>query len=458
MDDHTQKTDCGKIGREEKPSRLKRLSPFAFETLKEVPLPNLTLPFLVLAFCMVWRAYERNFDFSIQIDKNLASFVDSVRYGRIERPEIFIGGSSANRMSLVESVLTERLGAPASNVAISSGWPRHCHDILRKYDWETERTKILIVDPFIKSLGRLNRNRTNKRGVRFYHDRFLFLKRPGERGYASDPPHEKLDILSAWLPVRASIRTLSENRGNIKRYDFWGPEGSYSERYALHYRERLKKMSKEARLAEQNPPRELFRTLTVHPASEQMIRDLVAYCADRNIFVVLNNPPRWYGEPHAFPRPDTMNHSERRHLALMDELDRLPNCRVISARDFTEICPGEEDETLFFDKGHMTRKGATIYTNWLIDRMLEDPEIVAVLENPKPEPELFAWQYARTARDAVVGYFRESNARKPLFELSKKSEADKKKAKAKKKKKKKKSVSPQEPLTVAAPPDASPVR
>ena len=44
---------------------------------------------------------------------------------------------------------------------------------------------------------------------------------------------------------------------------------------------------------------------------------------------------------------------------------------LIVCHDFEEITNEGTAEDYLFDSGHMTRQGAIIYTNWLVDRLQE---------------------------------------------------------------------------------------
>jgi hypothetical protein len=41
--------------------------------------------------------------------------------------------------------------------------------------------------------------------------------------------------------------------------------------------------------------------------------------------------------------------------------------------------PEVNDADMFFDHIHMTKQGATVYTNWLTEQMLQNPKIVEAL-------------------------------------------------------------------------------
>ena len=100
---------------------------------------------------------------------------------------------------------------------------------------------------------------------------------------------------------------------------------------------------------------------------------LLELCRDRKIFVVVCVLPQWYGMFN-FTQKDLENPAEEPYLLLLQNLNERPDCSVIICRDFEEITNERTDKDYLIDYGHMTRKGAILYTNWLVDRLLEIPK------------------------------------------------------------------------------------
>jgi hypothetical protein len=80
-----------------------------------------------------------------------------------------------------------------------------------------------------------------------------------------------------------------------------------------------------------------------------------------------------YGHRY-FSQTDLEIPTEEPYLLLLQELNKRPDCAVIICRDFEEITNEGTDEDYLFDTGHMTLQGATLYTNWFVDRLLESPK------------------------------------------------------------------------------------
>jgi hypothetical protein len=111
-----------------------------------------------------------------------------------------------------------------------------------------------------------------------------------------------------------------------------------------------------------------------HIASVHRIMDL---CRSRKIFVVVVVTPEWYGQLN-FTQKDLEIPTKDPYLSLLQDLNKRPDCSVIICRDFEEITNEGTDEDYLFDYGHMTRKGAILYTNWLVDRLIESPKTARV--------------------------------------------------------------------------------
>jgi len=88
--------------------------------------------------------------------------------------------------------------------------------------------------------------------------------------------------------------------------------------------------------------------------------------------------PQWYGQLN-FTQQDIEKPTDEPYLALLRKLNERPDCTVIICRDFEEITNEGTDEDYLLDIGHMTRKGAIVYTNWLVDRLMETPKVAGRL-------------------------------------------------------------------------------
>jgi hypothetical protein len=121
---------------------------------------------------------------------------------------------------------------------------------------------------------------------------------------------------------------------------------------------------------------------TEHSEYFQAVDGIRSWCKERGVFLVVFVTPHWYGQlnlsQHDLEVPLANN-----YIALLQELKRQPDCEVFVCDDFTDITDEGTDEDYLFDYGHMTEKGAKVYTNWLIDRMLETPKVAEALNRPK---------------------------------------------------------------------------
>jgi hypothetical protein len=110
----------------------------------------------------------------------------------------------------------------------------------------------------------------------------------------------------------------------------------------------------------------------------EAVHRLMDLCRNQNIFVVVCVTPQWYGQLN-FTQQDIEKPTDDVYLSLLKGLNERPDCAVIICRDFEEITNEGTDEDYLFDFGHMTRKGAILYTNWLIDRLQEIPKTAEVM-------------------------------------------------------------------------------
>jgi hypothetical protein len=128
-------------------------------------------------------------------------------------------------------------------------------------------------------------------------------------------------------------------------------------------------------------PRERFQEdQTVYEESQfDAVCRLVDLCRSRHIFVVICVPPQWYGQLN-FTQKDLEQPTDEPYLVLLRELNERHDCTVIICRDFEEITNEGTDEDYLIDGGHMTRKGAIVYTNWLVDRLMAMPKAAEAMQ------------------------------------------------------------------------------
>ena len=109
---------------------------------------------------------------------------------------------------------------------------------------------------------------------------------------------------------------------------------------------------------------------------------LLDLCHNRNVFVVVCVTPHWYGCLN-FTQQDLEKETNEPYLLLQD-INKRSDCSVIIFRDFEEITNKGKDGDYLFDYGHMTKKSAKLYTNWLVDRLEETPKIADAMDLRQP--------------------------------------------------------------------------
>ena len=114
------------------------------------------------------------------------------------------------------------------------------------------------------------------------------------------------------------------------------------------------------------PDRKFYLNADMRPIPRETVEAFLDFCRTHGIFVVFNIAPVWRGSEQYYCE---------KYLAYFDELNARPDCMVIHTPNFDSIDPNCEDESCLFDNGHMTEYGATVYTNWLVDQMLNSAKI-----------------------------------------------------------------------------------
>ncbi|MDR0522096.1 MAG: hypothetical protein LBH00_09630 [Planctomycetaceae bacterium] len=111
---------------------------------------------------------------------------------------------------------------------------------------------------------------------------------------------------------------------------------------------------------------------------------LLDLCREHGIFVVAVVTPKWYGQSD-YTQSSLREKTDDPYIRVLQEIDKRPDCAVILSRDFEEITSEGSDEDYLFDYGHMTEEGAKVYTNWLMDRLMEMPKTAEAIRNRTTE-------------------------------------------------------------------------
>jgi hypothetical protein len=145
----------------------------------------------------------------------------------------------------------------------------------------------------------------------------------------------------------------------------------------------------------------------------QEVHKFVNYCASLGIYVVINVMPNSFEIRDSMPSPTTDNPDERKFLVVLDDLNSLPNCSVITMRDRNTL--KQQDKTIFHDPIHLSVTGAEVYTNWLADQMLKDQKIMTALKTPRKPNEFFVKKYAKKGYRKFAGYFKKTKNEKKVM-------------------------------------------
>jgi len=375
----------------------KQYSPFEFATLQEVPWPTWGLVFACLFIVVIARLYEKNVD---SFELHSSQVVEKFRL--LERmsdgnPVVLHCGSSLINHAVRAGVVAENLNVKTLKVFLGSSSPWEWCRLLQRYEPLLHSVPVITID--------LDMRRFVYYVPKTSHERYSILKRFGEPfPYSNDAP----PWYSRFLPQRLSLKQIGKLAFEEKKVctDPLGDVPSYRERDD----KQKKRLSKFAHLRQEAEIRGTpFDDSVRMRVDERMIaatHQLVDWCRQKGIHVVILATPMVYGSPYALPEFSTNDIGKKRYLDLLWDLRRKKNCTVVSLRNFDAIYPGIDDAPFFADDYHMLPAGAVIYTQWLSEQMLNDPKIVAALNTPRKPEEFFVKRYARRALRPIVKLLR----------------------------------------------------
>ena len=390
-------------------SIIKRYSPFSFSTLKELPRPTLAFLLTPLFFILFHGMMETLIDCKPvpPIKGDLGAFLYNERPSNPRKCEVLILGSSANGLGLYKDLFQEKLGVPVGKVAVSDCWLWEADRILKKYPEETQHAKLVFLD------FRSHLMATDLHEFKFQNgNTFLGLGDPLD----SSPENIKimtalnvikpnqnnvltpLSFMDYLLPTKTSVTTLFSFNENLY-LDYHEPRWNDKK-----YRQRRQRDQDELEEKTRNisgPPETEASMAKYSQETEKALWNFIEYCQSRGIFVVLNITPSWYGNyPYHMPEAENLGEPEKRFVDLCRRLNEHPNCRLLYLRDFHEIDPDAIDREYMFDYIHMTKKGATVYTNWVTEQIFNDRKIMAAIYPSKKCERILAQRKSQTPSKA----------------------------------------------------------
>ena len=355
---------------------------FDFSLLCSLPRPKWSSFFCVLIFCgltgVYWLAHETLIPQEIE-GGALLDFLRDTRGNNPKQPQILVGGSSENGHGFHIEELERRTGMSAAKIMLDGGRPINSLYVLECYPNETRHASMLMLDLAPTMTARPSEYDDVRRK---YFNRL--------RGV------ESFNIFTDF-PPRSSVRNLlrfygaqlrAYRRMQTNSYHFYEKRGWEG----LHVPEMHKQsLRQQAKLVRENREKLLpgdQLPIVKHKITDKCIEDvnqILDLCRSRKIFVVVVVIPQWYGQLN-FTQADLNNPTEDPYLSFLQEVNERPDCTVIICRDFEEITSEGTDEDYLMDYGHLTRKGAILYTNWLVDRLLEEPKTAELIRQCQSTP------------------------------------------------------------------------
>lgn len=358
---------------------------FEFRLIRNIPKPSVSVIFCVLFFVLLRIALASHFQVSLHdLNGAVEEFVLQEQGEQPKHPAILVGGSSRNGMGIHMDVLEQRTGIPAGKVSCSAARPDFTFNALNHFEKECQNVKLVMIDvtPPVRTIDASSRAQGE-----------IFIQEIRRKFWSQDAARKE-------NPIKHYFVNLTERRPYVELYRKWKDLGKneiyrFEDKWhqpayrkgAERKQDELKKARETARKgkfcqneewADAEPPRKAYQELF----------DYIEDCHQRGIHIVFNATPRWYGTPCITQSDITLDSSDHFHKFLA-EVDQRPNCTVIACGYFEEIDPHAQDEDYLFDSMHMTEDGAMLYTNWLVDRLLENSETAALFQKiPKTLPEL----------------------------------------------------------------------
>jgi hypothetical protein len=356
---------------------------FDFSLLRSLPKPTWSGLFCLLVFGGLACFHFHLSSIPDEIAQGaLMGFLERERSANPKHPQILIGGSSLSGMGFHVEELERRMGMPAAKAILDGGSFSDTLDILECYPEECQYAKIIFYDM---------RPATLKHSyVTGEVRRRFFDKIRGD---------EKFDFFADCIDKRNSLtyfirscgRRILRTSGLHFEIAWNNPElmGKHGpDKIILRQQAEQARRNRTYLISESLPP--VTNDDATNKESNlgedriEVVYRLLNLCRSRKIFVVICITPEWYGQLN-FSQKDLEIPTEEPYLLLLQELNERPDCRVIICRDFEEITNEGTDEDYLLDYGHMTRQGAIVYTNWLVDRLLDSPKTAGLVQSQEAE-------------------------------------------------------------------------
>ena len=207
-----------------------------------------------------------------------------------------------------------------------------------------------------------------------------------------------LSFLDQLLPTKIPVSAFWDQRRFQDDHETcWNSE---------HYKKKKAEKQNELEAKTQNVltiPKTEAKMRKYSQNTEEALWNFIQYCQSRDIFVVLNISPSWHNNyPYFMPEAENLGEPEKHFVDLCRRLNEHPNCKILYLRDFHEIIPDVIDREYMFDYIHLTKKGATVYTNWLTEQIFQDAKTLAAIYPPETCREILA-KHKSPTQNKVAG-------------------------------------------------------
>lgn len=340
---------------------------FTLRNVHSFPIPKWSIVFAMLFFTVPAVYFVSSYQTEFP-GNALNSFVQNERSEYARHPQILVTGSSLAMCGIFPDVMEKNTGIPSVNIALVACQPTGILKLLTLFEKETSAAELLILE---LNPERLGVNQSYQRLFEnTYSDFFSFYT----NGFSF--PRDTIvslirKVKGVWKPKLLQVNeihnlgTVDDQRNRLPRDKnlptrdivVSKPKTGTSK---LYY-------NTEVGFTGKDDPKEF-----------QAVRDILQLCRKRSVVVVVVVTPQWYGQLNLSER-DLKVSPINEYIALLQELKSQPDCEVIVCDEFTCITNDATDEDYLFDYGHMTDKGAMLYTNWLVEKLFESPKSSAVL-------------------------------------------------------------------------------
>jgi hypothetical protein len=309
------------------------------------------------------------------IGGSLADFLRDEHGEHPKHPQILVAGSSLCIYGIHAGELEKRIGMPSAKISLLGGSPADALDILECFPNECQHANIIF---FELAPERLKHEQAPVR--REFFDKIRGTKNDTLTDFLRRSSMQYFIQICGKLCTNL-FRSLHQPKGTYVHYDeiCWNDQ-RYQTHKAKKHHASLQRHAEQVRdIRETSLPSHLPLVTrspwNVYEKSQiEAVYRLLDLCRSRGIFVIGYITPQWYGQLN-FTQKDIEQPTEDPYLALLQDLNKRLDCTVIVCRDFEEITHEGTDKDYLNDYGHMTRKGATVYTSWLADRLRETPKV-----------------------------------------------------------------------------------